>query len=170
MEKFILLNPENAIKEEVENWPTRSSARAVVFDDNGQIPLLHVQQHHYFKLPGGGVDEGETIEDALIRECLEEIGCNIIIEHHLGIIEEYRKIFTLHQISHCFLAKIIGNKGLPAFTDFEQEKDFSLIWCSLDEAQNLLSTCKPNDKEGREYIVPRDLAILSKAKEMLEAD
>jgi len=49
----------------------REAARAVLFDDDDNIPLLFVAKHHYHKLPGGGIDDGENKEDALIRECRE---------------------------------------------------------------------------------------------------
>ncbi|HCY20386.1 TPA: hypothetical protein DIC40_00645 [Patescibacteria group bacterium] len=51
----------------------REASRAVIFDDNGQIPLLFVSKHNYHKLPGGGFEIGENKKEALIREAKEEV-------------------------------------------------------------------------------------------------
>ena len=37
----------------------------------------HKQGRHYFAFPGGGVDEGETDEQAAIREAEEELGIRV---------------------------------------------------------------------------------------------
>jgi ADP-ribose pyrophosphatase YjhB (NUDIX family) len=170
METLLLLNPQNTAKELAETWPVRISARAVVVDAENQIALLHVQNHNYYKLPGGGLDEDETIQSALKRECREEIGCDIAIQRPIGVIEEYRTIFKLRQISHCYAAKVSGRKGKPTFTKIEQAQNFSLLWCEVNQAKAFLLHSLPNNQEGQDYIVPRDLAILNKAIAMLEAD
>src|SRR5450830_1921296 len=75
----------------------RRASRAVVFDRDGNIALLDVSKRGYHKLPGGGIDEGEDILAALNRETMEEIGCTIGNIRELGIIEEYRNNYELHQ-------------------------------------------------------------------------
>src|SRR3990167_2065115 len=78
----------------------REAARAIVFDKDNNIALLHATNKSYHKLPGGGVEKGEDIIQALKREVLEEIGCEIDSIKELGIIEEYRNKFSLHQLSY----------------------------------------------------------------------
>lgn len=61
--------------------------RAIILRDN---KLLSVSRNkygkHYFVLPGGHVDPGETREQALERELMEETGLRLL-SHRLVIIE-----------------------------------------------------------------------------------
>ena len=36
--------------------------------------MMHSLKYDYYKLPGGGIEEGEQLEDTLIREVREESG------------------------------------------------------------------------------------------------
>ena len=46
-----------------------------------------VKNEHFYRLPGGGIEFGETSEDALKREFREEIGAEIKIIKQIGISE-----------------------------------------------------------------------------------
>src|SRR3989338_5734113 len=66
----------------------RAASRAILMN-NGKIALMNVTKHSYHKLPGGGIEKGESIEEALLREMKEETGCKIKIIAELGkIIDE----------------------------------------------------------------------------------
>jgi ADP-ribose pyrophosphatase YjhB (NUDIX family) len=125
---------------------------------------LQVTKNHYHKLPGGGVEKGESISEALQRGCLEELGCAIEVYGEVGQVIEYRKIFSLLQISYVYLARVVGDKGAPNFMDDELEDGFVIKWATLDEAIALLASDQALVDEGRLYIVPRDLALLEEAK------
>ena len=54
--------------------PITLGVRAVVVNDKNEILLVkHTYQNNWF-LPGGGVDKGETFEQAIKRELIEETG------------------------------------------------------------------------------------------------
>jgi ADP-ribose pyrophosphatase YjhB (NUDIX family) len=55
---------------------------AVIFDEQKRIFLVKLtyQRFHPWGLPGGGLEYGETAEDAVIREVWEETGLNVEIE------------------------------------------------------------------------------------------
>ena len=55
----------------------RPSVRGII-QKNGLIAMIHSLKYGYYKLPGGGMEKGETHEETLIREVAEESGLQII--------------------------------------------------------------------------------------------
>ena len=142
----------------------REGARAVVFDENNNVALLHATKDNYHKLPGGGLEEGEDIYKALDREVMEEIGCKINNIKELGMVEEYRNEDSLHQISYCYIAKLDGKKGKPEFTKSETEEGFQPVWLSLDDAIKILDNEDIKLFRRGKFMVARDLTFLKEAK------
>lgn len=167
MKQLAIINPEKVPQNEILTYPLREAVRAVVVDKESNIALLHVKKDHYYKLPGGGIEDDEDHESALRRECLEEIGSEIEVINEIGLIIEYRKIFTLKQVSYCYLATLKGEKGIPNFTEKEKENGFEQIWIPYEQALEVLSKNIAIDLEGKEYIVPRDTILLKEAEAFL---
>lgn len=69
--------------------PIRNSIKAIIVA-NGGILLTKNEDPEgvFYLLPGGGQEPGETMIDALKRECLEEIGVEVIAGD-LEIVREY---------------------------------------------------------------------------------
>lgn len=62
------------------------SVHAVITDAEGRVLQLKATYgSRDWGLPGGNLDRGETIHEALRRECLEELGCEIEIRELTGI-------------------------------------------------------------------------------------
>ncbi|MDP3997265.1 MAG: NUDIX domain-containing protein [bacterium] len=166
MRLILEINPENLSKDVTDSFHIRKAARAVLFDSEGKVALLHVKKHGYHKLPGGGIEKGESIKNALTRECLEKTGCNIKIEQKIGSIIEYRGQLHLKQISECFIATVEGDKGTPSFTKEEEKDQFELIWVNFDEVKGLLEADLPTDYEGK-FIKVRDRIFIREAMKLL---
>ena len=59
----------------------RISSHGVVFNALGQVLLLKATYGNCaWGLPGGALEPGETIHQALLRECYEELGVNVEID------------------------------------------------------------------------------------------
>jgi len=62
------------------------STHAVIVDDAGRILVLKQTYGDLgWGLPGGFVDRGETVHEAIVRECREELGCAITLTYLSGI-------------------------------------------------------------------------------------
>ncbi len=154
-----------------DGYTIRKAARAVLIDPKGRIALLHVINDHYYKLPGGGIDVGENPLQALERELMEETGCRAKVTCEIGTVLEQRYYWNMTQISHCFIATQIGDKGTPDFTEHEKAGGFELVWAKdLDEAICLLESSEETgdpDEPGITFMRLRDAAIARRAQTML---
>lgn len=145
-------------------YTERRAARAIVFDSEKKIALLHVTKKSYHKLPGGGIENGEEIKSALQRETLEEIGCVVENIRELGIVEEYRNKLELHQISYCFTADLKGEKGQNQLEESEIADGFVPVWVTLEDAIKILESEIGVEDYGGKFITERDLAFLREVK------
>jgi ADP-ribose pyrophosphatase YjhB (NUDIX family) len=143
-------------------YKERRASRAVVFDADRKVALLHAAKLNYHKLPGGGIEAGENIEAALRREIREEIGCDVANIRELGCIEEYRNKFEIHQLSYCFLADVRGGKGTPHLEEDEIAEGFETVWLDIRTAISTLENDDIEDYKGK-FIRTRDLAFLKAA-------
>lgn len=150
---------------DVNNFKLREACRAVLFDEYQKVPLLYVSLYDYYKLPGGGIDEGEGKDQALKRECLEEVGSEIEVIGEIGYVIEEREGHQLKQISYSYFGKILS-KGKVDFTQKEINDGFELAWLDLDEAINKIKNSNPKCYEGK-FIQERDLVIITKVKDII---
>ena len=116
----------------------RLTGKAVVFDQEKNVALIGNSVNEFYLLPGGGIESTETVEDGIVRECLEEIGCNVVLRGRLGIVEDYRNRDKKHCINHGFIAEVVGEKGVLKLTEEEARKGLHVVWKPLDKAIALL--------------------------------
>ena len=149
-----------------------NSVRVALLDENNQVAVLHLSKFNFYTLPGGGIDQGETTEQALAREMQEETGCNCEMICHLGTIEENSQTYDWWGVSECFMAKVRGKKGQPSLTEIELEEGTQVQWHSLQDALGLISNQDINrmpnvenekNKAIMTMITQRDITILNEA-------
>jgi 8-oxo-dGTP diphosphatase len=136
----------------------REAVRIILYNKD-KIALLNVRKDNYHKLPGGGVEKGEDLQQSLKREVLEETGCKVEDIKELGEIVEYRNEYALKQTSYCYTGKLKGKTGKNNLTETEKKAGFKLQWTSVKEAISLLEKENPKDYTAK-FIVKRDLKIL----------
>ena len=92
----------------------RNSARALVIKDNCVLLLRKDGggRPERFTLPGGAQDTGETLVDALQRECFEEIGTEVEMEA-LVHVADYFKQRNTKLPSHKHLVEFIFRCRVP---------------------------------------------------------
>ncbi|MEY3784633.1 MAG: hypothetical protein RLZZ230_955 [Candidatus Parcubacteria bacterium] len=141
------------------SYRLRKSARAILLDDAGNMATQYLNVYGYHKLPGGGIDPGETNEEALKREILEEVGCDCDIIRPIGMTIEYRNEFGLLHISYAFLAKVKGEIGETALEPGEIAEGQETIWLSPAAVLAKMKTDVPKANNGH-FILKREISFL----------
>lgn len=163
-----------------EEWPyeytdhDRNIVRAIVFDDDGYFYFVRADRDDDFgrartiETAGGGVEAGEDLHTAILRELREELGAEAKIICKIGVVSDYYNLIHRHNVNNYFLCKAIsfGEKHL---TEDEIEKfHLSTLKLTYDEAVKEYKNCREY-RLGR-VIGNRELPILMRAKEILNED
>ena len=87
--KVVINNPDNLKEEDIDHKILR--ARGVIINSKEEVILGYL--NHTYQFPGGHVEEGETIEEGLVREIMEETGIELKDNDYKLIyqIRNYRK-------------------------------------------------------------------------------
>lgn len=115
----------------------RIRAGIVLIKDN-KVALIerHRAGLHYFVFPGGGVDEGESPEQAAIREAMEELGIEVAIkqkvaEIHLG--QKSKHIYFLAQQTGGEFGTGVGEEYTDSDPHSPEEGIYTPIWMPIGE-------------------------------------
>ena len=159
---------------EQSNDVPNGCARAVLFDENNKIALMYMPKFirnnssDFYVLPGGGIENNETVEEALKREILEETGCNYHIVNEMGYFEINCAKDNIIGLSYYFLLKIEGEKKQPQMTNDEINWQTKLYWCDPEEAFDLVSRQNVYDNMWLVFLKYCDSVIISKAIEYMK--
>jgi 8-oxo-dGTP diphosphatase len=119
--------------------PIRNAARALILRDNNILLLRKdgYEQGERFALPGGGQDLGETLEQALHRECMEEIGTRVEIRDLVYVADTFKPRDTSppgtrHLVEFLFACTVPGDYA-PKNGHHPDKHQVEVVWASLDE-------------------------------------
>ena len=122
----------------------RSAARAVIICNGCLLATkMRDQRGVYYILPGGGQQPCETMEDAVKRECLEEVGLKVSVLQLLYVREYIGKNHTFskrhkafHQIEHVFLCEVDDPTGACPGSETDNHQ-IGVNWLSLEAFSNI---------------------------------
>lgn len=122
----------------------RSAARAVIICD-GKLLATKMRDGRgvYYILPGGGQQPGETLEQAVRRECLEEVGCRVQVDRLLYV-REYigrnhnfsKRHKAFHQIEHVFLC-LVDDPTTACPGSETDNHQIGVSWLSIEALPNI---------------------------------
>jgi ADP-ribose pyrophosphatase YjhB (NUDIX family) len=90
------------------------SVTAIVTDDDGRLLLVHRTDNDLWSIPGGAMDIGESIADAVVRETQEETGLDVEVTGVVGIYTNPKHVMAYEdgevrqQFSVCFATRLLG--------------------------------------------------------------
>ena len=117
----------------------RPNARALLMRPDGKFAFHHILatdrfgQRDYIETPGGGIDPGETPEQAVIREVEEECGLTSLIDRPIGIVKDAYHLIQRENLNYYFFLKVTG-VGQRQWTLQEHRLIHALHWLTLQEA------------------------------------
>lgn len=114
------------------------TVRAVIIEDNKLLvffrrKLVNNKMITYYALPGGHLEENETLEETVIRELKEEMNVDIKILDYLGMI----KVGGV--LEYYYNAKIVGGNiefGGEELERCNENNYYEIRWLKLDELDN----------------------------------
>lgn len=117
------------------SYSARPGAYGIAFDGQGRAALVLVENSVRVLL-GGGIEAGESEDDCLRREIMEEIGYSAVVREKVCVGEEYtftrRSGRPFHPIGHIYLVDF-GEKLA------EGEEGHELIWLPVEECREKMA-------------------------------
>lgn len=150
----------------------RQAVRSVISRQDKKIAMVYSSKFDTYKIPGGGIEKGESLIEALKREALEETGLEISINLPLGLVTELRTDFSkfekgMFQFSYAFLANYDKNLQDVSYTESELEEGFSWEWIEIHEVIKHMKSSKTNSY-NKKFESARDLLILNEVKTLIK--
>lgn len=109
----------------------RHACRGIIIKGD-KILLGYERNIDQYIIPGGGVEDYETLIDCCKREVLEETGIICSPKEHYLDIEEL--FLSMKHINHYFVCELVDESNDVKLTEAEKEVDLTFIWMNINEA------------------------------------
>lgn len=96
--------------------------------DRPHRPIILIERKNEpfgWAIPGGFMDYGESVENAAIREALEEVSLNIILIEQFYVYSHPQRDLRKHTMSVVFIAEAVGQ---PIAADDAKNLGIFLTW------------------------------------------
>lgn len=135
-----------------------------IYVKDGKLLVINKNGGPYinrYDLPGGSLEEGESLSEAMKREFLEETGLEIDIEANIGVTDFklpwlWKDFTDLHHIAVYYSVKKIG--GLLSIPEqFDGQVSLGAVW--LSEKDVSLDNASPLVLKAFEWLRTRNLGV-----------
>lgn len=151
----------------------RPSARAIIERD-GKVLVMHSRKFDYYKFPGGGIEQGETPEEALVREVREESGYTVKPE----TIEEYGSVLRrnrdgkdpegIFEQQNFYYFCEIGDERVPIVQEeYEIEEGFEPVWVEFLTSLVRINRTAIRRGGGDAALIEREMRVFDMADEVV---
>lgn len=115
---------------------------ATLIKNNNKILLHKSKEDDFYAIPGGRIMIGETSENALKREFIEEIGAKITIKDYLGTVENFfeYKGKQYHEVMIVYESSFDSDSNFykkERIIGLEENGKIEFIWKAIDEIKQL---------------------------------
>ena len=116
-------------------YVVRPSAYALVADAHGRVAVVRSVDGIF--LPGGGIDPGESPQDAIRREALEE--CGLVLRPGAWALHAVQFSYSRSEGAHFEKRSTFLDASIGGADSTRLHADHELIWASPFDATRLLS-------------------------------
>lgn len=123
-----------------------------IVNDQNEILMVYNQDVQEWSLPGGKVEKGETLNQAVLRETFEETGYHVTQKKLIALNECKMLHHDMHAVFFTFSCDIVGGSKRTQFDDEISKVE----WKSFEDADELMpyhhKSIKDIIKMGIDYI------------------
>jgi len=174
-----MVNEELRLDLQDTEWPLafishdRRIARAVLYDADGYFYFIRANRDDLFgkvthiETPGGGVEEGEDLEEGVRRELSEELGAEVEIICKLGLVSDYYNVIHRHNLTNYYLCRVVsfGEKHMTE----DEINEFHLSTLKMRYEDAVAEYERNRESAIGRLIANREVPMIKRAKEIIDS-
>ena len=127
----------------------KNRARAIIFKDNKIVAMYRERENRvFYSFPGGGAEEGETLQECVVREVFEEFGLTVEPIKQVYIYE------SQYNIEHFFICRWIGGEfGSGTGEEFESTNTNGIYIPSLIDIDKIPNLPLMPPEIAKEFVI-----------------